>query len=415
MANTVKLNGVRLEMIKLQLFPFSLRDIAATWFESLPYGSINAWEDLVEAYLGRFFPPPLTTERRREIIVFKQGEDESLYTAWERYKRLLKRCPMHGIDLKTQMDIVYHSLNDTSKGIIDATCCGAFKRRNAEEARQLIEDLAKCNMKAPSESSVNNSRTKGSGVIELNKMTAMEAKLDAIMHKLENQEKRMHSAHEIGAVERDGIIRSVEGPIDEDLYQVEEVNYLNEQRSYHFKPNPNLPTHYTPALRGHETFSYGGGASQSPRHGQGFQQGYNPPRFQQQQQQGENINEYQGQKRTQSFEEQMLQFIGDNKKLLNLHEHKFSKLETFKSNTQIFQENTNASLKNLETQVRKLASTLQNQTKDAFPSDTQKNPRDCMAVQLRSGKEVNSSRVEKKERSEQEEVEETEEEDRKNN
>ena len=35
---------------------------------------------------------------------------------------------MHGIDLKTQMDIVYHSLNDTSKGIIDAARCGEFKR-----------------------------------------------------------------------------------------------------------------------------------------------------------------------------------------------------------------------------------------------------------------------------------------------
>ena len=43
----------------------------------------------------------------------------------------------------------------------------------------MIEDLAKCNMKAPSESLVNNSRTKGSGVIELNKMTTMGAKLDA--------------------------------------------------------------------------------------------------------------------------------------------------------------------------------------------------------------------------------------------
>ena len=152
-------------MIKLHLFPFSLRDIVATWYESLPYGSVNTWEELVEAYLGRFFPPSLKTERRREIIVFKQGEDESLYTARERYKRLLKRCPMHGIDLKTQMDIVYHSLNDTSKGIIDAACCGAFKRRSAEEAKKLIEDLAKCNMKAPSESSGSNSRTKGSGVI----------------------------------------------------------------------------------------------------------------------------------------------------------------------------------------------------------------------------------------------------------
>ena len=33
MENTVKLNRVRPEVIKLQLFPFSLRDVAATWFE----------------------------------------------------------------------------------------------------------------------------------------------------------------------------------------------------------------------------------------------------------------------------------------------------------------------------------------------------------------------------------------------
>ena len=77
--------------------------------------------------MGRFFPLSLTLERIREIIVFQQGEDESLYVAWERFKRFLKRCPMYGIDLKTQMDIVYHALNDTSKGIINASYCGAFK------------------------------------------------------------------------------------------------------------------------------------------------------------------------------------------------------------------------------------------------------------------------------------------------
>ena len=190
MANTVKLNGVRPEVIKLHVFPFSLRDITTTWYESLPYGSVDTWEELVEAFLGRFFPPSLTIERRREIIVFQLVEDESLYTAWERYKMLLKRCPMHGIDLKTQMDIVYHSLNDTSKGIIDASCRGAFKRKSAEEARDLIADLVKCNMKAPFEFSGSNNKTRGSGVIELNKMIAMEAKLDAIMHRMDKQDKK---------------------------------------------------------------------------------------------------------------------------------------------------------------------------------------------------------------------------------
>ena len=47
----------------------------------------------------------------------------------------------------------------------------------------------------------------------------------------------------------------------------------------------------------------------------------------------------------------MLQFMGDNKKLLHTHEHKFAELEALKSNSQMFQSNTNASLKNLETQV----------------------------------------------------------------
>ena len=81
MENIVKLNGVRPKVIKLQLFPFSLRDVAATWFESLPIGSVNNWEELVEAYMSKFFPLALTSERRGEIIVFNQGEDESLYNA----------------------------------------------------------------------------------------------------------------------------------------------------------------------------------------------------------------------------------------------------------------------------------------------------------------------------------------------
>ena len=64
MENTVKLSRVRPEVIKLQLFPFSLRDVVATWFESLPYGLVKNWEELVEEYMNRFFPHALTLERR---------------------------------------------------------------------------------------------------------------------------------------------------------------------------------------------------------------------------------------------------------------------------------------------------------------------------------------------------------------
>ena len=63
MENTVKLNGVRPDVIKLQLFPFSLRDVAVTWFNSLPVGLVNTSEELVEAFMSIFFPQALTTER----------------------------------------------------------------------------------------------------------------------------------------------------------------------------------------------------------------------------------------------------------------------------------------------------------------------------------------------------------------
>ena len=68
--------------------------------------------------MGRSFFLAMTSKIRGEIIVFKQGEDESLYNAWGRFKRLLKRCHMHGIHLTTKMDIFYHAMNYASKGII---------------------------------------------------------------------------------------------------------------------------------------------------------------------------------------------------------------------------------------------------------------------------------------------------------
>ena len=54
----------------------------------------------------------------------------------------------------------------------------------------------------------------------------------------------------------------------------------------------------------------------------------------------------------------------------------------------MFQANTNASLKNLEAQVGQLALSKQNRSRDSFPSDTKRNPKDCMEVILGNGKEL---------------------------
>ena len=56
----------------------------------------------------------------------------------------------------------------------------------------------------------------------------------------------------------------------------------------------------------------------------------------------------------------MISFMGENKRLLNIHEPKFDELAAFQANTTVFQANTNASLKNLETQIGQLALAMQN-------------------------------------------------------
>ena len=60
------------------------------------------------------------------------------------------------------------------------------------------------------------------------------------MSKMGSNERRMHIAHEVGAV-KEGIRSSAEGPVEEEPYQVEETKYMNEQRSYHSSLTPTFP------------------------------------------------------------------------------------------------------------------------------------------------------------------------------
>ena len=123
--NSINLSGVKPKFIQLQLFPFSLRDMAKTWFNSLPNESVNTWEELMRAYFSKFFTPSLPSEQRREITNSKHGGDENMYTAWR--------------------------------------------------------DLAEYNIRS-SGSSGGNGRAEESGINVMDKLSAIEAKLDELIH-----------------------------------------------------------------------------------------------------------------------------------------------------------------------------------------------------------------------------------------
>jgi hypothetical protein len=45
------------DIIKLKLFPFSLRCRAKDWLLSLPINSIDSWVKCKDAFIGKYYPP----------------------------------------------------------------------------------------------------------------------------------------------------------------------------------------------------------------------------------------------------------------------------------------------------------------------------------------------------------------------
>ena len=93
--DTVKYNGVIEEALRLRLFPLSRNDRAKHWLTSQPPDSITSWNDLVQKFLTKIFPPSKIAQLVQEINAFRQFEGENLAEAWERCHELLGRCPHH--------------------------------------------------------------------------------------------------------------------------------------------------------------------------------------------------------------------------------------------------------------------------------------------------------------------------------
>ena len=87
------------EIVKLKLFPFSLRDRAKTWFSSLPKNSIDSWNKCKDAFISKYFSPAKIISLRNYIMNFKQLDHEHVAQSWERMKLVLRNCPAHGLSL----------------------------------------------------------------------------------------------------------------------------------------------------------------------------------------------------------------------------------------------------------------------------------------------------------------------------
>nr|GEY88878.1 reverse transcriptase domain-containing protein [Tanacetum cinerariifolium] len=138
---SIKMNGVTDDALRLYLFPHSLTHHATAWFDRLQRNSINTFEQMAKMFLGKYFPPSMVTKLKNEITNFRQRPDESLFEARERYKLSIDRCLNRNMLHVTQIDTFYSRLTLRHRDTINATAGGTFMKRCPEECYDLIENM----------------------------------------------------------------------------------------------------------------------------------------------------------------------------------------------------------------------------------------------------------------------------------
>ncbi|GKA34297.1 hypothetical protein Tco_0720726 [Tanacetum coccineum] len=129
MTQTVKLNNVLSDVVKLLLFLFSLEGAARTWLEQL----------------GTIF--------------------ETFSESWDRFKDLLNKCPHHGFSPLHQIDTFYNSLNQSKQDSLNYADNGNFLTKNTQEA--LTKSKVQTSRNKPQVSSASGSSTQDAHVTAL--------------------------------------------------------------------------------------------------------------------------------------------------------------------------------------------------------------------------------------------------------
>ena len=169
------------DIIKLKLFPFSLRGRAKEWLLSLPRNSINSWTKCKDAFIGKYYPPAKIISLRSSIMNFKQLDNEHVAQAWERMKSLVKNCPTHGLTTWMIIQTFYAGLNFSSRNLLDSASGGTFMSITLGAATKLLDDMMINYSEWHTERA-----PQGKKVNSVEETSSLSDKIDAIMSMLVN-------------------------------------------------------------------------------------------------------------------------------------------------------------------------------------------------------------------------------------
>ncbi|XP_047979298.1 uncharacterized protein LOC125221215 [Salvia hispanica] len=142
LTNSHRPPNVEHHRIKRALFPFSLREKAREWYDSLSGYNIATFEELKSKFLLEYNSPMKIEKLREEITSFRQKYDESFAKAGKRFTDLLRKCPSQGLAPGHDLLKFYKGLNHEGTGLVTAGSSGNLDDLTHDEVRALFQRLA---------------------------------------------------------------------------------------------------------------------------------------------------------------------------------------------------------------------------------------------------------------------------------
>ena len=139
---TLHYDNVSDDLVRLKLFPFSLKEKAKFWLHSLRPRTIGTWQEMTKEFLKKFFPIHKTNTLKRDIMNFSQKENETFFQCWERFKELLLACPPHGYETWRLISFFYNGLSPVMRQFVEMMCNGEFMSKGSDEAMEYFDFLA---------------------------------------------------------------------------------------------------------------------------------------------------------------------------------------------------------------------------------------------------------------------------------
>ena len=136
---------------------------------------MNSWAQMCNLFLAKYYPVRRTAKVRAQITGFKQGYDESLSDAWDRFNHLLQSCPHRNLNDWMLVDSFYNALAPQSRALVDTGAGGTIIDTEPQEILELFERLAQQQQWS------NREGNRGTGGrYDVDQLTLMQARIDVL-------------------------------------------------------------------------------------------------------------------------------------------------------------------------------------------------------------------------------------------